>query len=455
MKVTGGIGKNISQIMNRLINKLIFVGLLLAFLMACSASVDSSDRNSDELGPIKVDVREENGRYSLYRGGEPYVVKGAGLTGNINSLKAHGGNSFRTWSIDTEEETGQEVLDKALANDMTVAFCFYIQPERHGMDYNDAEKVEAQFQRVKKQVMKYKDHPALLMWVIGNELNYDYTNPKVYDAVNEISKFIHEVDPYHPTTSTITVLDKKLADDIRSRAPDLDVLSMQLYGAIFNLPRYIEEAGWTGPYMVTEWGAIGHWEMANTDWGAPIEQSSSGKAQSYLRAYKNSIEPFDDQCIGNYVFLWGQKQERTPTWYGLFLNSGEETEPTDVMHYIWNNEWPENRTPRVDSMKLDGKIPEDNIYLTPGQQYSAIAYLFDYEGDNLEYKWEIMRESMEKKEGGDKEEVPETLTGLISNGSQNEILLNAPDEEGPYRLFMYAFDGNDNAAHANIPFYVK
>jgi hypothetical protein len=266
---------------------------------------------------------------------------------------------------------------------------------------------------------------------------------------------IHELDPNHPTTTTITVLDKKLAEDLKSRAPDIDILSMQLYGSIYNLPKYVKDADWTGPYLVTEWGAIGHWEMQKTTWGAPFEQNSTQKAQNYLRGYKEIIQPYADQCIGNYVFLWGQKQERTPTWYGMFLPSNEETEPVDVMHYIWNGEWPENRTPRLDSVRLDGKFAVDNIYLEPGQEYKAEVYLFEYDSDSLTFRWEIMHESKETKEGGDHEEVPERLDLAVKNPTEKQITLMTPDTEGAYRLFVYAYDLNGHAAHANIPFYVK
>jgi len=48
---------------------------------------------------------------------------------------------------------------------------------------------------------------------------------------------------------------------IKTRAPDLDVLGIQSYADIVNLPRYLKDTGWTGPYIVTEWGATGHWEV--------------------------------------------------------------------------------------------------------------------------------------------------------------------------------------------------
>ncbi len=428
-----------------------FASIMMVMLSGCSQANQNELAESLNNGPVKVEVRSENGKYILYRGGNPYQIKGAGLTGDMKNFKAHGGNSIRTWSTDN----AQELLDEAHENDITVALCFYIQPERHGMDYDDEEAVQKQFEKVKKEVIKFKDHPALLLWMIGNELNYNYTNPKVYDAVNDISKMIHELDPNHPTTTTVTVLDKKLADDIKSRASDIDILSMQLYGAIYNLPKFVHEADWTGPYLVTEWGAIGHWEMQKTAWGAPFEQNSSQKARNYLRSYQEAIQPYSDQCIGNYVFLWGQKQERTPTWYGLFLPTNEETEPIDVMHYIWNGEWPENRTPRLDSVKLDGKFAADNIYLVPGQEYQAEVFPFEYDSDSLTYHWEIMHESQETKEGGDHEEVPERLEMAILAPTNRLITLRTPKVEGSYRLFVYVYDMKGHAAHANIPFYVK
>ncbi len=72
--------------------------------------------------------------------------------------------------------------------------------------------------------------------------------------------------------------------------------------------------------MVTEWGATGHWEVNSTPWGAPIETHSSTKAD--LVQWNDTTWQLDSQkenCVGSYVFLWGQKQERTPTWYGMFL----------------------------------------------------------------------------------------------------------------------------------------
>jgi len=57
-------------------------------------------------------------------------------------------------------------------------------------------------------------------------------------------------------------LGKDLVNEIKNRAPDLDLSLRPILRHIVNLPRHLHEAGWTGPYAVTEWGATGHWNVA-------------------------------------------------------------------------------------------------------------------------------------------------------------------------------------------------
>ena len=47
---------------------------------------------------IPVEIIENDGKYQLLRGGEPYPVKGAGLQfADVAFFAKHGGNSIRTW----------------------------------------------------------------------------------------------------------------------------------------------------------------------------------------------------------------------------------------------------------------------------------------------------------------------------------------------------------------------
>ena len=435
--------------MNRLISStaLFLVTLILG---ACTDTESASESTA-----IKVEIVETESGYQLLRGGEPYFIKGAGIdAGDYESLARHGGNSFRTWYTGGGDRTGQEVLDQAHALGLTVSMTIGMGAEHWGFDYGDEEAVAEQFENARQAVLQYKDHPALLTWFIGNELNYDYVDPRVFDAVNEVSKMIHELDPNHPTTTTLAGYSPENIETIQERAPDLDFISIQAYGSLVKLPEWFERDNFTMPYFITEWGAVGHWEVAQTEWGAPIEHNSSMKAANYLKSYNEVIRPFPEQGIGNYVFLWGQKQERTPTWYGMFTPTGEETEPVDVMHYVWNDDWPENRTPTIETMELNALTAYDNVRLEAGQTYDAQVVSIDHDSDPLTYSWELRHESTSTESGGAQEYIPELIQGLIGVIDGPQIRLEAPEEEGAYRLFVYVYDGNNHAAHANIPFYV-
>ncbi len=425
---------------------------VIAFCAACTSSY--KETSIKEIS--KSEIRKTEEGYRLFVNGEPFYIKGAGLEfGDIQALAEHGANAMRTWRTDNGQRSGLEVLDEAHANGLKVAMGIDVGRERLGFDYDDEAAVQAQLERIKGEVMELKDHPALIMWGIGNELNHHSENPKVWDAVNEISKMIHEIDPNHVTTTSLAGMNKEYVDLVVERAPDLDVLSVQMYAEIEILPQRIEESGYDGPLLVTEWGATGYWEVPSTEWGAPLENNSSVKADFYRSRYNKAILSQSKQVIGSFVFLWGQKQERTPTWFGMFMPDGNETESVDAMHYVWNDSWPENRSPRLSEFLLEGQRGPDNIKLKAGEDYSAMVEVADPDNDSLSFRWEIMRESNTEATGGDAEEVPEVIEGLIQSGPDQNISFIAPSESGAYRLFIYVNDGNNHTAHANIPFYVE
>ncbi len=422
---------------------------LLLLMTACSPEPGTKEP------AIKVEVRQTEDGYVLMRGGEPYVVKGAGMNRyDMKSFVQHGGNSIRTWTTNIDSQDTRELLDMAQANGVTVALGLSMEAERHGFDYDDPVAVAAQLAKIREEVLKYKDHPAVLFWLVGNELNHSYTNPSVWDAVNDVAEMIHELDPNHPVTTPISGFKPDVIAEIESRAPAVDFISFQVYGSLFGMPDKIAETGFDRPFMVTEWGTIGYWEMEKTSWGIPVELTSSEKADVFLRAHTEVLATFDGQLIGSYAFLWGQKQERTPTWFGLLTETGEETEAVDAMHYIWTGSWPANRTPRVSSIRLDGKGYKESVVLVAGESYEAAFDVVDPDGDTLTYHWQVKPESESTKSGGDREEPLPNLEGLLSGvtAATATIKVTSP---GRYRLFAYAYDGNGRVAHANIPFLVR
>ena len=293
------------------------------------------------------------GEYQLLKDDQPFFIKGAGVEfGSLEALVAAGGNCFRTWRVNNGQRPVLDILDEAHSLGLVVIMGLDLERERHGFDYSDPKAVAEQKAAVMADVERLKDHPALLMWGLGNELNLRATDDAVWDAVEDLAKAIKAVDPDHLVSTMLAGIEAPAVKAIKKRAPSIDLLSFQIYGAIDQLSKHLSKAEYDGPYMLTEWGPTGHWESPSTKWGRPIEPCSHEKAKDIGRRYRDIILKQKHRCLGSFVFLWGQKQERTSTWYGLFLERGARTEAVDVLSEAWTGEPPMNPVPVIKHLQL-------------------------------------------------------------------------------------------------------
>ncbi len=403
-------------------------------------------------GVAKVEVKKIGINYLLYKDGKPYYIKGAGGYSYLDDLNKHGGNSIRTWS----DKNIKYILDEALKNGLTVMVGLEMGRERQGFNYNDRVEVEKQFNLIKATVLKYKDHPALLMWCIGNEVAFLAKNDKVWNAIEEIAKMIKKIDPNHPTTTTLAGVPSDQVKSIIYKCPDIDIISVNAFQDLPYVPIKLRQAGWQGPYIISEWGSTGYWEVKTTKWNAVIEETSTQKALVCKERYELAIKKDKERCLGAYVFYWGHKQERTHTFFGFFGENGEKTSMTDMLQFLWTSTWPINKSPDISFLSIDNKRSEENVFLLPSSIHKAVVLAKDPENQFLKYKWEIYRESNEyHKTGGDLETKPSKINQLILEQINNTADFTAPSKKGPYRLFVYVLDGSKNMATANFPFYVN
>lgn len=427
----------------------ILVGIL--FFSPLLAGWSCSDEPATPSEPVPVTIGlDSEGHYSIYRDGEPYFIKGAGGTSRLDLLVESGANSIRTWRT---RDAGR-ILDEAHERGLTVMLGIWLEHERHGFDYDDEEAVARQKEEVREKILRYRNHPALLAWGLGNEVDLMYTNTRVWHAVEDIAQMVKELDPNHLVTTVVAGINEEKIRLIKERVPSIDYLSINIYGGLERLPGRVRETGWNRPYAVTEWGPTGHWQVERTEWDVPIEQTSTEKAEVYRSRYQNGILADTEYCLGSYAFLWGQKQETTPTWYGMFLETGEITEVVDAMQYNWTGEWPDERAPSIHSLTIEGQSARDNIHLNPGETYRASVEGSHPHGISYDVRWEFLPESTDIKAGGDPEERPETIHGLKVEQNDEALVFLAPATPGPYRLFTYLVTEDNRAATANIPFYV-
>ncbi|MEP7230180.1 MAG: glycoside hydrolase family 2 TIM barrel-domain containing protein [Ginsengibacter sp.] len=403
--------------------------------------------------PTQAKIVKKGSGFQLLVNEKPYYIKGAVGSDYLDKLQQYGGNSIRTGS-------DLNTLNKAHALGLTALVNLPVKAERDGMDYDDTAAVRAQHENVMSIVRETKNHPAVIMWALGNELDFiqanvkEHYNIKVWDAVNALAKAIHKIDPNHPVMTVVGSIDPGKIKDLLARSPDLDLLGINEYGDLLKVPKWLRQFGWKKPYAVTEWGPTGFWQVPKTAWKAPIEETSSTKAAKYKERYEKAIAA-DKNCLGSYVFLWRQHQERTQTWFGMFDAGGLETEAVEVMHYEWTGHWPDNRTPRLDSMKIGLQTSYDNVYLKRSETYESEVWVTDADNDHLQYNWEILPEGSVFPYGGNGEKKPPEMADLIEERNKAQITFRSPGAEGAYRLFVYAYDEHGHWATANIPFYVQ
>ena len=144
------------------------IGLIAALCAVALTLIACASGSQEKMSPIKVEIVTTDSGFQLQRGGKPYAINGAGMgLEDIENFVAHGGNSIRNWSTRNESYDTRDLLDAAYANGVTVALCLTMQSERWGFDYDDDDAVSEQLELFREEVLLYRDHPALLVWIIG------------------------------------------------------------------------------------------------------------------------------------------------------------------------------------------------------------------------------------------------------------------------------------------------
>lgn len=389
--------------------------------------------------PVKVELAPTANGFQLLRNGEPYQIKGAGGTTSFDLLAKSGGNSIRTWGVDDATE---QLLDDAHANGLTVCLGIWLGQVRQGFDYQDYDQVSAQVEAVVDAVEKFKDHPAVLMWGLGNEMEApdDGENPAIWQHISLLARTVKTIDPDHPTITVIAEMGGRKIEAMDRFCPDIDIIGVNSYGGASTLFTRYEGSR---PVVVTEFGPPGVWEMQKNAFGSVDEWTSTAKGEIYAEVYREFSA--DPRCLGSYAFVWGAKEEASATWFGMLLPTGERLAAADAMSELWSGAKPENRVPSIESLALTGES-----LVEPGAEIETTLAASDPEGDPLRIEWVLAEDPQNYAGGGDFQAKPPTFPEAIVESGPDGAKIKMPDNGGIYRLYAYVYDDKGGAAVANI-----
>ncbi len=383
--------------------------------------------------------------FQLQKDGAPFVVKGV-VNGNFPSLTgtndaqpylaaivAAGGNAMRTPSQDIG------LLDQAAKLGISVLM------DISGNDINAA----------KAAVTKLKDHSAIMMWSVGNELEASSGNKAAtFQTINQIAQAIKAIDNKHIVITMVAELGTDNLQLAQANCPNLDAIGINAYGSAASLPGRIAKTGWDRAWFLSEMGPLGWWEVPKTPWGLPLEPTSTEKAATYLNTYQSTIGSSPQLCLGTFIFLWGSKQEKTHTWFGVQLPGAMPLGAVDIITFAWTGKYPANRCPNIGMGKI--KLNAENVsgdgsgrVFNPGTFLICDLDVIDPENDAVTVTWDIRLDvSGNPATGGGAEPPTLAIAGaVLVQGKTAKI--HVPATTGNYRIFAYAIDSKGSAATAN------
>lgn len=401
-------------------------------------------------------IVEKNGKFELLVNEVPTYIKGVGGTNRLEHAAQNGANAFRTWGGSVESI--KKDLVQAKANNMYIMQGIGLTKNRNS--YSDESYKDKLRKEVRLLAETFKDDPNILVWGLGNEIDHEEKANigAAWKFVDELAQIIKSIDKRHLVATVITHNPRAL-DSIGKYCPHLDLVGINSYGAIGKAAEIVDKSNYKGAYMITEWGPTGFWESPSTKWKAPIEQTSEEKRVVYEERYNKYILS-SKKCLGSFVFLWGQKEERTPTWFSMFVEkgveglplNGEKTPMVEAMERVWKGVQLKQTAPVVEKFTINGKAAIESVTVGAGKSFEGKVAVTDKEGDKMTYVWEILKEATVLGSGGSYEPRPERV-GKVATTDTN-TWQTAINEPGNYRLYVYVKDNTGFVSTANVPFQV-
>lgn len=380
-------------------------------------------------GPSVVRLVQSESGWQLVRNGKSFYVKGAGARLGLKELAAAGGNSVRTWGVD--DKTG-EYLDECHRLGLTVTLGFWLRKAYDKFSYNDAAQVKEQFDYIQRYVRKYKDHPALLMWAVGNEMELGLPEDQVkpmWTHVNDVAKMMKQEDPGRPVISVVADMWPDKMKAILAHTTEIDALGVNSYGGLPSLEGRMKD--WTKPYFITEFYHGAPTDGKGQPLELPAEPTSTEKAMELRRNYTNAILGLPGRVLGVYAFYWDRSGTQTSSWHNMHLKTGEKLQAVDELQWFWTGAYPANRSPEV-----VGSFRPDNS----GRRWTVLAR--DPDRDRLTYTLEVISEDKPRFVG----DFEQPMKAVFESRVAPTFSLPMALPEGRYRATILIRDGKGAAA---------
>jgi hypothetical protein len=142
----------------------------------------------------------------------------------------------------------------------------------------------------------------------------------------------------------------------------------------------------------------------------------------------------------------------------MFLPDGARLGAVDTMSELWSGRPPAKPVPTLEPLVIEGDDDAEQGAeqgVDPGAEVRVKAIITSHLSESATVRWVLHRESGDYNTGGDFRPMLPEIEGVIQEGDSQGARLRMPEDPGPYRLFLYVYDGDGGAAMANVPLLVK
>jgi cellulose synthase (UDP-forming) len=413
-------------------------------------------------------IQGEPGNYSLWVEDTAFYIKGIAYNTNddwrngniplslhklktdIKAMKEMGANTIRRYGVSIYDEN---LLNVAADNQMKVMYGFWFEPD---VDYlMDSAKVRIYIEQVENQVKKYKDHPAILTWGLGNEtwglMKHHFTQPYLTEVrlqyvkmLEYLANRIHQIDPIHPVITASEHSNELSCEliELKNYAPSVDIIGVNSYylQQVSKLHRITQKVDPSRPYLFSEYGPLGYWDDDYNRYNEKkelVEDSDYEKAWLYGFEWKQHVLQNKGFNLGGVAFCWSDRLEGTATWFGLTDQKGRKKPAYFTLEHLYKG------VPMPKDSMPEFYIQGPGIKIQPGKYFEFKVWSKNGVPDHYKYSWTFRRE-----------EYLDELPGLVrhfENGKR--VMVKIPWEPSKYRLYLYVHEEDKVITHS-FPIYI-
>jgi len=228
-------------------------------------------------------------------------------------LRMMGANTLRLWAWHPGADHTR-FLDAAYNNGLDPIYIIA------GFQINSGYNIDPDDPQNKREMIKqdfldmvhiHKNHPAILMWCIGNELNadgmYGQYLDDLFSLINEMGLAAKQLEGqnYHPTTTPlIDVYLNNIINTYDSKMPGLSVWGANVYRGKSFGDLFSNYGGWSDkPIIILEFGI----DAMDNSTKQEYEKSGSAKQSEYARALWREIDQHKSVCIGGSIMAYADE----------------------------------------------------------------------------------------------------------------------------------------------------